>query len=358
MDLLNQESKIILNCNRLLNFLYYKKGIEFFEVNINDEYFKNQLDWPPNCNDPTPEEKLNSSVNFVKDIILSNSLGIFYNFSLIYMAHFCVMVHRDKENPSRSYAYVKALLGIKFIVPPKPEFMCQRIEDRFWCADAFKDLDLMGIARYLGTYEEVRGVWHNMLLNSTGNTVKDHSFQLFSEKNNEEDFWWSPFINSLYNPSLSLSQYSPLTIYELDEHFTYFEGLNFRLLPSKPTILINLIKIFMEIRNLFVEDGWVFQLSNKGSSESRKIIKLEKIFDFSEVLVITLRHKFPNQVDEEDLNLLIFEAAEESLRRILAIPSLLPQRPKEFVKLLASISKIKDGLITRKGGECELAIDF
>lgn len=197
-----------------------------------------------------------------------------------------------------------------------------------------------------------------MLLNSTGNTVKDHSFQLFSEKNNEEDFWWSPFINSLYNSSLSLSQYSPLTIYELDEHFTYFEGLNFRLLPSKPTILINLIKIFMEIRNLFVEDGWVFQLTNKGSSESRKIIKLEKIFDFSEVLVITLRHKFPNQVDEEDLNLLIFEAAEESLRRILAIPSLLPQRPKEFVKLLASISKIKDGLITRKGGECELAIEF
>lgn len=44
MDLLNQESKIILNCNRLLNFLYYKKGIEFFEVNINEEYFKNQLD--------------------------------------------------------------------------------------------------------------------------------------------------------------------------------------------------------------------------------------------------------------------------------------------------------------------------
>lgn len=131
MDLLNQESKIILNCNRLLNFLYYKKGIEFFEVNINDEGFRNQLDWPPNCNDPTPEEKLNSSVNFVKDIILSNSLGIFYNFSLIYMAHFCVMVHRDKENPSRSYPYVKALLGIKFIVPPKPEFMCQRIEDRF-----------------------------------------------------------------------------------------------------------------------------------------------------------------------------------------------------------------------------------
>lgn len=197
-----------------------------------------------------------------------------------------------------------------------------------------------------------------MLLNSTGNTVKDHSFQLFSEKNNEEDFWWSPFINSLYNPSLSLSQYSPLTIYELDEHLTYFEGLNFRLLPSKSTILINLIKIFMEIRNLFVEDGWVCQLINKGSSESRKIIKLEKIFDFSEVLVITLRHKFPNQIDEEDLNLLIFEAAEESLRRILAIPSLLPQRPKEFVKLLASISKIKDGLITRKGGECELAIEF
>lgn len=197
-----------------------------------------------------------------------------------------------------------------------------------------------------------------MLLNSTGNTVKDHSFQLFSEKNNEEDFWWSPFINSLYNPSLSLSQYSPLTIYELDEHLTYFEGLNFRLLPSKSTILINLIKIFMEIRNLFVEDGWVCQLINKGSSESRKIIKLEKIFDFSEILVITLRHKFPNQIDEEDLNLLIFEAAEESLRRILAIPSLLPQRPKEFVKLLASISKIKDGLITRKGGECELAIEF
>lgn len=100
----------------------------------------------------------------------------------------------------------------------------------------------------------------------------------------------------------------------------------------------------MEIGNLFVEDGWIYQLNNKGSSESRRIIKLENIFDFSEVLVITLRHKFPNQVDEEDLKLLIFEAAEESLRRILAIPSLLPQRPNNSVKLLASISSIKHGL--------------
>lgn len=159
MDLLKQESKIILNCNRLLNFLYYKKGIEFFEVNINDEGFKNQLDWPPNCNDPTPEEKLNSSIDFVRGLVLSNALGTFYNFSLIYMAHFCVMVHRDKENPSRSYAYVKALLGIKFIVPPKPEFIiCQRLVDRFKYADTFNDLDLMGVARYLDTYEEVKKV--------------------------------------------------------------------------------------------------------------------------------------------------------------------------------------------------------
>lgn len=101
----------------------------------------------------------------------------------------------------------------------------------------------------------------------------------------------------------------------------------------------------MEIGGLFVEDGWVCQFDNKeDNSESRRVFKLENIFDFSEVLIITLRHKFPTQIDEEDLKLIIFEAAEESLRKILAVSSLLPQRPKNSVKLLASISNIKGGL--------------
>lgn len=157
MDLLKQESKIILNCNRLLNFLYYKKGVEFFEVNINEEGFENRLGFRPNCNE-TLEENLNFSLDFVRDFVRFDALSPFYNFSLIYMAHFCVMLHRDKENSSRSYPYVKALLGIKFIVPPKPEFICQRLVDRFQYADTFKDVDLVGVARYLGTYEEVKKV--------------------------------------------------------------------------------------------------------------------------------------------------------------------------------------------------------
>ena len=165
---------------------------------------------------------------------------------------------------------------------------------------------------------------------------------IFNEKANDEDnFWWSPFVDLIQSkPIWPINSSNLFNVYRYHHH-QYVEGLNFRLSPSKSTILFNLIRIFMEQNNLFVDNGWIYQRDEKNNSESQ-IIRLENFFDFSKVLTIFLRHKFPNQINEEDLNLLMLESADECLKKMLAVPSLLPQKLNKYRKLFSLISKIKE----------------
>jgi len=116
------------------------------------------------------------------------------------------------------------------------------------------------------------------------------------------------------------------------------EGLNFRTLRDRSTILLNLIIVFMVENKIFVEGGLILQKDPQNFELEQKLADLENIFDLAPILIEFLVKRFPYQLGPAQIRLLILEYSGSVLAKIKAVPSLLPRRShfSSLLKLEAS----------------------
>jgi len=74
---------------------------------------------------------------------------------------------------------------------------------------------------------------------------------------------YEPISNFFYNAGVYSSKQSDYNFYnffEYKHHDAHIEGLNFRILQDRSTILLNLIRIFMQENRMFLYNGVIFQI--------------------------------------------------------------------------------------------------
>jgi hypothetical protein len=119
------------------------------------------------------------------------------------------------------------------------------------------------------------------------------------------------------------------------------KGLNFSLLPSKTTVLINLINLFLTENRMFLDDdSFIYQSDLEGISELQ-VVNINNFFELTGPLTDYLTKRFPVQLDYLYISFLILEEAENVLNRLKVVPFLLPRNSKKNSKFLNPLNLLK-----------------
>ena len=112
--------------------------------------------------------------------------------------------------------------------------------------------------------------------------------------------------------------------FEYKHHDSHIEGLNLRTLQDRSTILLNLIRIFMQENKMFLHNGVIFQRFNNNTF-IKKVVELDNFFLISEEIIAFLYHRFAYQLEPSILRTLFLEHSASVINKIKVLPSFLPQ---------------------------------
>ena len=300
-----------LERDRVVGYLY-GEGATFLGITINYPLF-----WKEKYSKERSLEYLEYSIkDYLKNIVFRLDLA---EFACLVME----FSNKDQENVYYGYPSIRILACFRNLLE-FDEKVIEKIRDEFMEDDIRID--------YLRDYKDITEFWNSMTKTiRIGGDWKNFYLAYYREDSNIYGHAGDFIDNEPGSHKCFINCYR-------GHRDASIEGLNFRLSPSKSTILFNLIRIFMEQNNLFVDNGWIYQRDEKNNSESQ-IIKAENFFELSARMIKFLSRRFVHQLNEKDLNLLMLESADECLKKMLAVPALLPQRPNK---------QIADNLVLRK----------
>jgi hypothetical protein len=121
-------------------------------------------------------------------------------------------------------------------------------------------------------------------------------------------------------------------------------GINLRKIKNDEIVLINLLNVFVTEQLMFINSGLVYQKDFNSQYSYRCIGNFDDLFSLiGEVLLGYLVSRFPLQLNEDDIQILIIEQLESAIKKIKLAPALLPRR-----KILTEVVEFRDGLYNTK----------
>jgi hypothetical protein len=301
--------------DRIVSYLYYR-GVTFLGITINYPRL-----WKKRIRREMAVQEIRGNIKYY----LQHSIA---QIDLIEFASLSIEIHSRNKNDDLRYPRIHILIGFRALRKFE-QVVFDKIKEKF------NEEDIR--IECLKEYRDITKFWNYL----TKEIEQKEDLKRFYILNYRED-------SELYGPIQEFLDFeqglgNTNTGTYPNHRDKNVLGINLRKIKNDEIVLINLLNVFVTEQLMFINSGLVYQKDFNSQYSYRCIGNFDDLFSLIGEILNHLVSRFPLQLNEDDIQILIIEQLESAIKKIKLAPALLPRR-----KILTEVVEFRDGLYNTK----------